>query len=176
MTLFLIKIIRKDPKLLKHWSDVGIENSIVLPVNEQTEETEQPKMFKKFNVNLNALASSFSVYQESLCLANWSKRINPLEFLFLFSKGGVSEFRGLDSGVEQLMKQLLKINWTTGANGRLNCLVLVLVKRARTARYLANYVSNCVELIPSLRGVRTTFIAAGHGGASADEGEALFCS
>ncbi|KAL9960555.1 hypothetical protein ACROYT_G034030 [Oculina patagonica] len=48
-------------------------------------------------------------------------------------KGGVSEFRVLDSGVEQLVKQLLKINWT-GANVRLNCLVLVLVKRARTAR------------------------------------------
>ena len=85
--------------------------------------------------------------------------------MILFSKGEVSEFLGLDSGVEQLLKQLMKINWS-----EVNWLVLVLVKRARTARYLANYLSNCRELFPRLRGVRTTFIA-GHGGGSAVQGK-----
>lgn len=72
------------------------------------------------------------------------------------------------------MKLLLKIDWT-GANGYLNCMVLVLVKRARTARYLANYLSNCGELCPRLHGVRTTYIA-GNGGGFVAQGKALFCS
>lgn len=67
------------------------------------------------------------------------------------------------------MKQLLTINWT-GASSGVNFFVLVLVKRARTARYLANYLSKC----GLLRGVKTTSFA-GHGGGSADTGEALFC-
>ena len=66
------------------------------------------------------------------------------------------------------MKQLLKINWT-GTSSSGNVLVLVLVKRARTARYLANYLSNC-----GLRGVKAISFA-GHGGGSADNGETLFC-
>jgi len=66
------------------------------------------------------------------------------------------------------MKQLLKINWT-GIGSSVNFFVLVLVKRARTARYLANYLSNC----GLLRGVQTTSFA-GHGGGSADNGEILF--
>ena len=74
----------------------------------------------------------------------------------------------LNSGIEQLMKQLLKINWT-GMDSSVNFFVLVLVKRARTAQYLANYLSNC----GLLRGVQTTSFA-GHGGGSADNGEILF--
>ena len=95
-----------------------------------------------------------------------------------------SENRGLDSGLEQLMKLLLEFDWT-GANGYLNCMVLVLVKRARTARYLANYLSNCAELCPRLHGVRTTYIA-GNGGGFVAQGKAysrvtitlqsMFCS
>jgi len=78
-------------------------------------------------------------------------------------QGGFSEFHGPNSGIEQLMKQLLQINWT-GTSSGVN-FVLVLVKRARTARYLASYLSNS----GLLRGVKTTSFA-GHGSGSADNG------
>lgn len=66
------------------------------------------------------------------------------------------------------MKQLLTINWT-GMDSSVNFFVLVLVKRARTAQYLASYLSKC----GLLRNVQTTSYA-GHGGGSADNGEILF--
>ena len=88
---------------------------------------------------------------------------------FHFSKGGFLEFHGPNSGIERLMRQLSKINWTRTSSGG-NVFVLVLVKRARTARNLANYLSNC----GLLRGVKATSFA-GYGGGSADNGETLFC-
>lgn len=80
-----------------------------------------------------------------------------------------SELEGIASGAEQLVQHLLKENWS-GASGFTSGCVVVLVNRSRTAQYLANHLSNCLEL--QLHNIRTTCV--GNGGSTDDEGKSTF--